>query len=394
MNPGSARRVLLSALDPSNQAPARLSTEGWEDLPWTWIHDRAMKHKVAALFASRMEEHGHAEKIPEPFRAKLAKVLVDADARVEATRHTLVQVSEAFRRAKIDFFATKGPFLAEKVYGDPRIRPFSDLDVVVRKDQLGGAERALVELGYRFYNAPFISRHSEERRGPVVRSRKPAISDAEARRLYLEHHRCFPFVLPNGDDRRPVDLHWALANPRVLRAAPERLWDWTTEETVFGMKLRILKPEASLVHVAVHAMEQAPFSFKILHLCDVVWMLHRLGPTLRMDDLRKLLEEWGGEGHLLRAIQLARRVFPFRFEAPPLAAKSRWTDFCYRAGGIDGVVMDHPKPANGAARLVSTLAREAWWDLSWRRPPRIARRRLGNGVAKWLAAAKGRYAEP
>ena len=60
----------------------------------------------------------------------------------------LARVLRHFEDRGIRALAHKGPALAEKLYGDPAMRQFGDLDLLVRARDVADARAALTELGY------------------------------------------------------------------------------------------------------------------------------------------------------------------------------------------------------------------------------------------------------
>lgn len=63
---------------------------------------------------------------------------------VETLKNTL----GAFDRANLPVIALKGPYLAERIYGDAALRSCYDLDLLVRRSDLARAEQVLGGLGF------------------------------------------------------------------------------------------------------------------------------------------------------------------------------------------------------------------------------------------------------
>jgi hypothetical protein len=54
-----------------------------------------------------------------------------------------------FRAAGIDVIVLKGAFLAELVYRNIGLRAIGDIDLLVKKEDLGKVKRVLIQLGYQ-----------------------------------------------------------------------------------------------------------------------------------------------------------------------------------------------------------------------------------------------------
>ena len=110
-------------------------------LDWNWILDRARSHKVAALLATRLDylEDGF---LPNRVRDTVGTVRREARERATWAQRTLQQVARALAARSVPFLVLKGSVLAERVYGDPALRPFHDVDLAVPVPRLDEAEAA------------------------------------------------------------------------------------------------------------------------------------------------------------------------------------------------------------------------------------------------------------
>src|SRR2546423_6974922 len=82
---------------------------------------------------------------------------VPSTLRVRAHKHAwrvlhftveLTKIARHFEQRGIEFLAHKGPALAQLLYGNPSMRQFGDLDVIVRSKDFARARGGLMELGY------------------------------------------------------------------------------------------------------------------------------------------------------------------------------------------------------------------------------------------------------
>lgn len=130
--------------------------------------------------------------------------------------------------ALADFFMVKGPVLAA-TYEEPSERRYSDLDVVVRPDELPSAIEALEQQGARLLDANW----------------EAAVRDGWGQ-VHLR--------MPHGT---LVDLHWHLVNMGRVRAtlAVNMLEAWRDLRIVDipGGAVPTLSVANTVVHVALHA---------------------------------------------------------------------------------------------------------------------------------------------
>src|SRR5207245_6416128 len=87
--------------------------------------------------------------VPAPVRDALRR-RAEADARRNLRlAGELVRLLDRFARHGVAAVPYKGPLLAVRCYGDLALRPFRDLDFLIRPHDLAQAERALADHGYR-----------------------------------------------------------------------------------------------------------------------------------------------------------------------------------------------------------------------------------------------------
>jgi hypothetical protein len=127
------------------------------------------------------------------------------------------------------------------------------------------------------------------------------------RRFYERFDHELPFVAPAGSGLLPVDLHWRIAPRRRLAIDADALWQEARPARLADVEVSTLSPEATLIHLALHATTCSFAAFRLLHLCDVAWAVHRSAHD--PERLRQLAERWGARQHLGVVLEMARRLF-------------------------------------------------------------------------------------
>lgn len=142
----------------------------------------------------------------------------------------LARISHHFDQRKVQFLAHKGPAIAQLLYGDPTMRQFGDLDLLVRPKDVSRARTALIELGYE----------------PQLRL--TAIQEKAHLRSGYEH------VFGLDSDRHLVELQWQIV-PRFYSVGfeIENLFRRSMEIEVDSVAMRILGREDLLLVLCVHA---------------------------------------------------------------------------------------------------------------------------------------------
>jgi len=192
----------------------------------------AEHHGVLPLMYQRLQ--AIPEAVPQAIRDELRQ-------RYENNaRRNLVFVAELFRVLAcleangIEAIPYKGPVLAEAVYGDLALREFSDLDVLVRPQDVTRAKQALKTLHY----APNLELSAMEERA------------------YLRSGYELTFDGPLG--KNLLEIQWAIV-PRFFAVdfSVEDFFGHAKLVDLGGRKVKTLSPEDLLLTLCVHAAKHA-----------------------------------------------------------------------------------------------------------------------------------------
>lgn len=146
-------------------------------------------------------------------------------------RHELAQILTEAERRTLPCIPIRGPALAEQLYGDDACRPMSDLDLLVRRENLTEMAAILKQRGY----------HEVDRRPGFARSYS----------YTLEFLR--------EQDGVSVEPHWTIAYPPFAgRLDMEAVWRRSMPWVVAGVKSRRLGPSDLFLHLAFHFMHKRP----------------------------------------------------------------------------------------------------------------------------------------
>jgi hypothetical protein len=251
--------------------------------------------------------------VPAPVAASLAAALATGRARYTVFARELGAVLDAFAGAGVPALVLKGAALAEILYPDPALRPFADLDFLIRRRDLERADCALRAAGY----ARLADEHSWQ-------------YDAEwdAATVYERH----------GGAR--VDLHWALlSEPRCGwdAAAAETVWERAVDARLAGRAARTLGREDTLLHLAAHlaihhALAGLPWVW------DLALIVERWGPALDWAAVHARAGRW----RVRTALAFALRGVEEQFGVVPPARPAQPRGV--RAAAL-GALLRHASPA-------------------------------------------------
>jgi hypothetical protein len=238
----------------------------FSSLDWNEIIRLAEHHGVLPLVARNLMEHarGLPPEIEHTFRsayelnlkrglwfaAELARIIRHLNRRQAEHRQAEHPQTD---RQQFPVLPFKGPILAQSLYGDPGLRSFSDLDLLISSADFKGAKQALAEIGYS-----------------PAKKFTPAVE-----RFWLQNGYEQSFNGVAGDNL--VELQWALL-PQLYAVdlKVEDLLARSGPVVVVGCQMRCLSPEDSLTVLSLHAAKH--LWGRLIWLVDIAGTL-RAGNT-------------------------------------------------------------------------------------------------------------------
>jgi hypothetical protein len=194
---------------------------------WAWILKQAEDERLAALLYSV----ARTLPVPSPVLERLRAAWVSGRRQYLLGIQQLTRVLSAFEREGVPVIPLRGLALANLLYRDPGLRPFTDLDLLVHEGNLPQALSLLSGLGYRHMEAGL----------PLS--------------LELTWRHAASFV-PEAPEENPIDLHWGMVDyPGLAPAAAithQDFWDRAVRaEGPYGVHWELC-PEDLLIYLALH----------------------------------------------------------------------------------------------------------------------------------------------
>jgi len=231
-----------------------------KNMDWQCLLDTAVRNGVMPLLYRTLKEVS-SEEIPHSFMKDLEE-LYNANARRNLfLTGELLKLLHLFEEHKIPAIPYKGPAIASSVYGDLALRQFSDLDILIKRQDVLKAGDILVSFGYR------------------------PQSEIPMRNLgaYLKSQYELPFSRHDG--KIIVELQWEIV-PRYFNfpIASLQLWDCVVKN---GSGLPSIPFEDTLLILCVHGTKHL---WSILAwVCDIAELIRKeLDWELVMYQAKKL----------------------------------------------------------------------------------------------------------
>jgi hypothetical protein len=236
--------ALLECASPARD-PRRLG-DLLRSVDWARLLTLAEDHGVEGHLASSVQELAR-ELIPPEIRQTLAdrqRAQTFFTLRLNAE---LFRVLEQFSAAGISAMVIKGPVLAVQAYGDPSMRSYGDLDLLVRQREIRRATESMIAAGF----APSVP-----------------LSAIDAGKIPGQ------YLFSKPDRKLIVELH----NDFTLRYFPRRL----PLEEFFARQIRVrvdahdvpaLSAEDELVLICIHGAKH--FWERLMWVADVAALISR-----------------------------------------------------------------------------------------------------------------------
>ena len=245
---------------------------------WPKVLHLAEDHGLVALLVERVKNLNHLL-VPPEIRGTLRESRhAQAILALQLTAE-LFHVLERFAETGIETLATKGPTLSVRCYGDPGLRQYSDLDLVIREKDIRRATQAMLDLGYD-PRVPLTVIDAKKIPGEYA-FRKPGTH------LLVEFHT-----------ERTFRYH-----PRPLHI--EELFGRRASVTIDGREVPALSLEDELVLICVHGAKH--FWERLMWIADVAALISSRQPP-DWDRATAAAREVGAERMLRLGLHLASDV--------------------------------------------------------------------------------------
>ncbi len=286
----AAREILLlsTVASVSPEGKERLSSLLSGEVDWKHLMNLAVLHDIAPLLFRNLQANELNGLVPASHLHRLDQIYHQTLYRNVIFSDELSRVLTAFNQRGIPVISLKGTALAEMLYDNPALRTTSDMDILVRLDDLSRAGSLLAELGYE--QAASLSRQSHPFHG-------------------APYHR--QATLPVF-----IELHWDLEDEKLINAPKHEIWGRARTLHLQVGDTLMLSPEDTLLFAIVQLCK----SFDQLKaLSDIAEMLRKYRDVL---DWRYILESarsWGIAAGAYYSLKLAADLL----EAPAPAGVIR-----------------------------------------------------------------------
>ena len=255
------------------------------EVDWERLVRRALRHGVAPLIYYNLTRLNLLNQLPVSAAQRLRLTYYYNAARNEALYRTIGRIQIIFNAAGIRVILLKGAALAGIVYSEKAIRPMSDVDLLVRPEDLPSSERQLGQIGY----IRFIERASQQPN-----------EHYDYHAVYLNKEQ--------GAATPRLEMHWNIDRPsRPFQVDIDGLWRRAIPVLIGGVECATLSPEDCLLHVCLHACKHGLTSLR--SLCDIAAIIEHWNERLKWRSLQARCHDWGVQNYAYLPLRLASDLF-------------------------------------------------------------------------------------
>ncbi len=199
--------------------------------------------------------------VADPPIGKLLEEYVQTWCHNEILFHELGNLLRSFQTNGIETLLLKGAPLALLFYKDLGLRPMSDVDVLVRRQQARSAIKILHRAGWKsIYESP---------------------------EALIPYQHAVEFT---HDEGHRLDLHWRVLWDGKQEISDDEYWDSAVTMEIDDVRTRTLNPADHLLHICVHgaAWNNLP---PLRWVADAAYVLRVAGPAINWDQLVKRTRE-------------------------------------------------------------------------------------------------------
>lgn len=286
MEQREAGRLLCDFLSGRKIPEARL--EKLSPADWESLVDRALRFKVGGLFYREIKSRNFpTELIPVGARNRLRDAYRNLATMNTSLFFDVLKVLKSLADNQLPVIALKGLSLAKNIYGDIALRPMSDMDLLVKEEDLVRAGRILLTLGYK----PYFSAWEN---------------------MLKTYHHLPPFTNKSG---AMIELHWNIVTPdSPIKVDLDGLWERACLIKVDNVEVRAFSPEDLFLHLCIHACVHLQTGIDLIPFCDIAGLIKTSADKIDWQIVIERATRWGGHKCVYLMLLLVRELLG---AAPP-----------------------------------------------------------------------------
>ncbi|MFH1674138.1 MAG: nucleotidyltransferase family protein [Pseudomonadota bacterium] len=238
-------------------------------IDWRIFLKKARKEGVSPLVFLRFSETvGDSSAVPPGVIEELKKDYYATAARNAVIFEALRGILKTFNHAGVDTVVLKGAALAELAYRNLALRSMSDVDLLIKKEDIYNVDLILKGRGY----------YSPDAQGIDLSAVRSDYLTSLAYISSSENYPCF-------------HIHWhfvnsTIPNDSLIKNIPmANIWHDADKARIAGVDTLVMAPHHLLIHLAEHSLRVSHSLSKFCFLCDINEAVESYGETIDWERL-------------------------------------------------------------------------------------------------------------
>lgn len=230
---------------------------------------------------------------------------LEKDYKISAVRsflyeHEIRKIFNQFNTMGIRAILLKGLYLGFKIYKDPALRPFTDIDVLVEKHDIEKAKNALKKLGYYYSPSLFP---------------EDFFLESHLHLVYFQHKHGIP-----------CEVHWAIDHPfSHYDIKMDEIFKTAIPIKLEGIQCFDIKPELRFILLLIHIQRHLPYlkyqyskpnlreqiieNGELLHILDAYLFLKRHENNFDWSVFADKSIHWNVDGVMYSTLKTVGKIF-------------------------------------------------------------------------------------
>ncbi|NTW33565.1 MAG: nucleotidyltransferase family protein [Bacteroidetes bacterium] len=252
---------------------------------WNSFTDMAIQNGVGPLIHKNISYTNNFGLIPEESLSRLKQTYYRSLSRNMILYEHFSNAIEAFSKEGISVIALKGIFLAEAIYQDIGLRQMTDIDLLVKKEDIEKCRKILMDMGYKYsehYKSDFIKQFALSKHLP------PLVLNGVSIELHSKIHLDNPEFSVNIDD----------------------YWKRSQQITLSNILVQSLSIEDLIQHLCLHLHEHFNGGNSQLHsFVDISELIKKYSSKINWDSLLGSCKLYNCSNIVFKYILLIKKYF-------------------------------------------------------------------------------------
>ncbi len=259
-----------------------------ENIDWDVAVDASFKYGLSGIIFYNLKQSGLIDILPEEDMLKLQHLYHSNAARNALIKQILITISQLFTQYGKSFLLLQGTALINGIYPQAAMRYLSDIDIMIREEDVEDVDKILGENGFTATTFP----------GNVE--------------WCLENINHLPHYYYPGFNS-PIEVHFKTAET-FSGTVDNSDWIWEDIPAINENNLKAPSPENLLLSISAHVAKKshiADLRFIPRHCCDVYSVIRNFNDSL---DRKKLFER-ASELNLTEPLSYSLTMCSFLFSS-------------------------------------------------------------------------------